>query len=127
VWAVPRDTPSSAARPRTVDRGTLKSSVHVEALPNGSPRIVIDAPHAAQVELGSRPHTPPLAPLVEWVRRHRLAFGMKANPRGQEADFVAIARAIQRKIALNGTKPTYFVRNSLPKLVAALVLEFARP
>lgn len=115
------------ARAAPVDRGTLKSSVHVERLPNGSPRIVIDAPHAMEVELGSRPHTPPLAPLVEWVRRHRLAFGMRADARGQEADFIAIARAIQRKIARDGTKPTYFVRNALPRLVAALVMEFARP
>lgn len=31
-------------------------------------RIVADAPHAAPVETGSRPHWPPLAPLIAWVK-----------------------------------------------------------
>jgi hypothetical protein len=31
-------------------------------------------------------------------------------------EIIATARAIQRKIAKEGTRPTHFVRNSLPKL-----------
>lgn len=30
--------------------------------------IIATAPHAAAVENGSRPHTPPLEPLIKWVR-----------------------------------------------------------
>lgn len=30
--------------------------------------IIADAPHAAAVELGSRPHMPPLEPLIKWVK-----------------------------------------------------------
>lgn len=38
---------------------------------------------------------------------------MKAS---QVDEIIATARAIQRKIAKEGTKPTHFVRNSIPKL-----------
>lgn len=114
-----------------VDVGTLKSSMHVEG---GimEPRIVIDAPHAATVELGSRPHMPPLQPLIDWVKRHRASFGIKGKGSVRNkstgrfeasAEVVAIARAIQRKIAREGTRPTYFVRNAIPKLVEALAQE----
>lgn len=114
-----------------VDVGTLKSSMHVEG---GimEPRIVIDAPHAATVELGSRPHVPPLQPLIDWVKRHRASFGIKGKGTARSkstgrleasAEVVAIARAIQQKIAREGTKPTFFVRNAIPKLVEALAQE----
>lgn len=120
----------AAAAP--VDRGTIKSSVHVEREPGGGSRIVIDAPHAMALELGTRPHTPPLGPLIEWVRRHRLAFGIEGKGTARDkagrftaaAEVVTIARAIQRKIQREGTKPTYFVRNSLPRLVVAMIVEF---
>lgn len=117
-----------------VDRGTLKGSVHVEREPDGGSRIVVDAPHAMSIELGSRPHTPPLEPLIAWVRRHRLALGVegKGTVRDERGRFTAspevvrIARAIQRKIATRGTKPTYFVFRSLPRLVAILAAELLR-
>ena len=115
------------ARAAPVDLGSLKSSIHVESLPTGA-RIVIDAPHAAAVEFGSRPHTPPLAPLIAWVKRHRAAFGIagrgtKRDTRGRftaSPEVIAAARAIQRKISIYGTKPRYFVRNSIPALVRAI-------
>lgn len=50
--------------------------------------------YAEAVELGTRPHMPPLAPLTEWVRR-------KLGLRGDDA--LAVARAIQRKIRARGT------------------------
>ncbi len=113
-----------------VDVGTLKGSIHVEETTQG-PRVVVDAPHAASLELGSRPHTPPLAPLVAWVRRNRAKFGIegrgvdrnkKTGRLETSAEIIAIARAIQQKIARHGTKPRFFVRNSIPKLVEALGL-----
>lgn len=55
-------------RRETVPRafGELAESIHVEDGARGS-TIVADAPHAAPVEFGSRPHTPPLEPLIRWV------------------------------------------------------------
>lgn len=41
----------------------LRDSIHVVGY-----RIVADAPHAAAVNDGSRPHMPPIAPIVKWVR-----------------------------------------------------------
>lgn len=47
-----------------VAHGELRNSVKAV----DGHRIVADAPHAAPVETGSRPHWPPLAPLVKWVK-----------------------------------------------------------
>jgi len=44
--------------------GGLEKSAHTSP----AHTIVVDAPHAAAIERGSRPHTPPLAPLVAWVK-----------------------------------------------------------
>lgn len=41
----------------------LRDSVHAEGY-----RIIADAPHAAAIEDGSRPHWPPLEPLIKWVK-----------------------------------------------------------
>lgn len=57
----------------------LAHSVHVE----GSSAIV-DAPHAAAVEIGSRPHTPPLEPLIKWVKlRGAQGLGPAGRPIGR--------------------------------------------
>jgi len=48
--------------------GELAASIHVEDGPIGKSSVVADAPHASAVEVGSRPHTPPLAPLIAWVQ-----------------------------------------------------------
>lgn len=48
--------------------GELQRSLKVIARGGGA-KIVADAPHAAPVETGSRPHWPPLAPLVAWVKK----------------------------------------------------------
>ncbi len=47
--------------------GALRSSVDGEGTTTGG-RIVADAPHAAFVERGTRPHMPPLKPIEAWVR-----------------------------------------------------------
>lgn len=125
-----------------VAHGELREAVHAEERAQGA-AIVVDAPHAAPVETGSRPHTPPLAPILEWVKL-RAAQGL-LSPRhiqrlpgqttaahardiasalaGMEADGALdvraperIARAIQQAIAKRGTKPHWYVRSSLPDL-----------
>lgn len=122
----------------------LADSIHSNA-----EGVVIDAPYAAAVERGSRPHWMPLEPLVEWVRR-RGAQGLrspigankhnKASSRlvaGQLAAMVKngaspvdapreIARAIQFYIAKNGTRPTWFVRNSMPEIKASIARNIRR-
>jgi hypothetical protein len=128
-----------------VAHGELRESVHVE----GS-TIIIDAPHAAAVNNGSRPHWVPLEALIEWVKlrgtqgvlterqQARLpgsstkaaAQGVAELIRQHEhrgpAGFVdidapvAAARAIQLAIAKKGTKPHHFIEKALPDLYATL-------
>ena len=57
--------------------GELRDSVAGKPTEKGA-RIDADAPHAAAVEVGSRPHTPPLEPLIAWVRL-RAAQGLLSD------------------------------------------------
>lgn len=158
----------------------LEDSLHIIDL-LGQSQIIADAPHAAAVEKGTRPHMPPLEPLIAWVtlrglhgltnsggvksvRPGNLAnpeqwaakyskqmksaasfaiakalrgkmgrkgaaewkahmgglLAVSANPKANlgaaEADpaVVAIARAIQHKIAKQGTKPVRYMLKTVP-------------
>jgi len=51
--------------------------------------------HAVPVELGTKPHMPPIEPLVDWVKA-------KLDLHGREA--YGVAKMIQYKIAARGTK-----------------------
>lgn len=90
--------------------GELASSIHA-----GRMKTVVDATHAAAVEVGSMPHTPPMAPLIAWV-------GLKITGDPESPETYPIAKAIQQKIKAEGTKPTHFVRGSLPLVRDALAL-----
>lgn len=130
----------------------LRDSVHVV----GS-RIIVDAPHAAAVEWGSRPHWAPLEPLVRWVKLRgfqglqsegqlkrlsgtttfehatRVAGDLAASRRGgavgAETSWtsidapVEIARAIQLKIAVAGTKPQHYMAKAVPHARAFVGVE----
>lgn len=63
-----RQTSNYVAR-ETVPRafGELADSVHAEDVGAGASNVVADAPHAAAVENGSRPHVVPLDALIAWV------------------------------------------------------------
>jgi hypothetical protein len=125
-----------------VAHGELREGVHAEERQNGA-AIVIDAPHAAPVETGSRPHTPPLAPLVAWVKlrgaqgllstrqvgrlpgpstaahARSVASALRDMENGGALDVnapIRIARAIQRAIRERGTKPHWYARGSLPEI-----------
>jgi hypothetical protein len=58
----------------------LADSLHVDDVSLGESVVVADAPHAAAVEVGSRPHTPPLAPLIAWVKLRGMQ-GLKPESR----------------------------------------------
>jgi hypothetical protein len=84
------------------DLGTLKQSARAVLQPGGG-YVIVDAPHAGIVEMGSRPHFVAMKKLLPWCIRHS---SPEEGPR--------FAAALQRKIAREGTKPTYFVRKTLP-------------
>lgn len=118
--------------------GPLRDSVHAVDTATGA-QIVVDAPHAASVELGSRPHWAPIGPLVAWVQL-RGAEGVDAGdtatgvPQAVRDEMAAmgdglsvpthaayvVAKRIQVAISKNGTKPTFFGRDSVPAVVVIL-------
>jgi hypothetical protein len=146
--AVERTARASAQYVRTdtvpVAFSELRDSIHVEVLGPGHVRVIADAPHAAAVEVGSRPHWVPIEPLVRWVKlrgfqglvspaqRARLpgstteqhALDIKADlairsmRRGDGSNSVddplKIARSIAAAIAKSGTRPQWYMRRALP-------------
>ncbi len=58
-----------------IDRGELINSVDTTFVPDGA-IVSVDAPHAAIMEYGARPFRPPLAPILEWVKRKGLGAGV---------------------------------------------------
>lgn len=148
--AVRRALRSAARRGVTVVKeevpvafGEIRESVHAE----GS-KVVVDAPHARPVNDGSRPHMPPLAPLIRWVKLRGMQGLVSKRARGRlpgsttrgAAEGIAsmlrsmehggslsvdaperVARAIQHAIAKRGTKPSHFMERSLPDLDRILI------
>lgn len=107
------------AAPRTPGGGPhLNQTIRAEAIPRGA-ELLVDAPYAAFVERGTRPHWAPIQPLVDWVMKRAAEFGLEPGE-DLEAAAKRIAYAIRGAIAQRGTKPTWFVKNSLPRLRTVL-------
>lgn len=107
------------AKGAPLDVGALKSSIRARRIDNKTSEVVADAPHAAVLEVGSRPHMPPLQPLIDWVRRHAKSFGVtvRRGRRAAESDdkILEIATAIQHAISVRGTRPRWYMRSTLEK------------
>ncbi|GAB3451581.1 hypothetical protein [Insolitispirillum peregrinum] len=88
--------------------GTLAQSIFAEEPVIQAETVigVVGSPlaYAGPVELGSRPHTPPLEPIKDWVE-------LKLGLRGEQAD--SVAQAIRWKIRAHGTKPRRMFANAL--------------
>lgn len=112
------------ARAAPVDVGSLKTSIRARRVDPRTAEVVADAPHAAILEVGSRPHLPPLQPLIDWVRRHvkvlKLSSGLGRDSRGRfrsvtDEQIVETAIAIQHAISVRGTRPRWYMRSTLEK------------
>lgn len=68
------------------------------------------APHAAIIEFGARPFTPPLKPLLEWARRV-----LKKSEYTSEV--WALAKYTQNKISEQGMQPKHILTDALDKIV----------
>lgn len=99
--------------PPAVDEGTLARSVGVELRARGA-SIVVDAPHAPYLELGTRPHWAPLQPLFDWAKRK---FQV------EDGEAWAIARAVQVKIARFGTAPRFFMARAMQEIEHKIVFQ----
>lgn len=110
---VQRLTPTTA--------GTLRASIvgDVRVLPGIGVEGVVGTSlvYAIPVEMGTKPHMPPVAPLVLWAQQ-------KLGVRGKEA--VSAAWAIARSIARRGTEGAWMFRDAFEANEAQIVAEFTR-
>lgn len=98
-------------RSEVVDRtpaamGTLRASIHgsVERMADGVLGVVGTVqPYAVPVELGTKPHFPPVQALEDWVRQ-------KLGLSGKEAHNAAFL--IARKISKKGTQGHFMFRDA---------------
>ena len=94
------------------------------ALPTGDGAILSnDSPIAGILELGSRPHWPPLMPILRWVVRKfglDLAGGRRSIPDNDVENVpwptYQAAKTVQEGIARNGTKPHRMIGDNLHEL-----------
>jgi len=88
--------------------GTFADSIIAQQpeLQGGAVLGVVASPlaYAAPVELGTKPHMPPLQPLIDWVEAK---LGIK-GPKGEE-----VAQAIRWKIKAHGTKGAFAFKRAL--------------
>lgn len=85
------------------DTQALQKSVRWRATDGGG-TVIVDAPHAPYIEYGTRPHRPPLQPLVEWAMRKLGVTLTEAR---------SIAWVIAEKQALYGTPPHRFFASAM--------------
>jgi hypothetical protein len=91
-----------------VNFGQLRQSTKWAPLPKGA-QVFNDAPHFPFMEYGTRPHFPPVAPLIVWATRK---FGV------DEAEAEAIAWAVAKKIAKEGIEPRGFFARGIARMQA---------
>ncbi len=91
-----------------VNFGQLRQSTKWAPLAKGA-QVFNDAPHFPFMEYGTRPHMPPVAPLIVWATRK---FGV------DEAEAEAIAWAVAKKIAREGIAPRGFFAKGMARMQA---------
>lgn len=116
-----------------VDRGDLLASGEVDEPSQRSVVVRWPVPQAKWVNYGTRPHWPPFAPILAWVKRNirrYTATGSGASvdvikPSGKlkersrrtpESVAQEVARAIQVKISKEGTAPVYFAQRAAARV-----------
>ena len=132
--------------------GELRESAHAEKTPSGA-RTVVDAPHAAPVEVGARPHWIPIEPLLAWVKlrasqglltprqigrlpgpttqAHAISIAGRLQTMEKDGALdvdapLRIAYALQAKLAKTGSPPHWYARDALPEIMTVLDTEVRR-
>lgn len=106
-----REIQDAAMRPDFKFSGTFAHSIGMQREDASlEPQVKVFSPlnYAAPVELGTKPHFPPLEPLKDWVR---VKFALHTDEQVESA-----ARAVQRKIGFHGTKPKNVFGSSADRL-----------
>lgn len=101
-------------RSSPVDTGQYANSWDVERDPGVSVVIGNFAPHAAVIENGARPFTPPIKPLLEWAKR---VLNDRSQPPEYSPEVWALARGTQQKIAAEGMAPKHVLEKAVPTIL----------
>jgi len=75
------------------------------------------APHAAIIEEGARPFTPPIAPLLAWAKR---VLKDPSQPPEYSDRVWALASYTRNKIQEHGMMPRHILQNALPAIIEAI-------
>jgi hypothetical protein len=104
--------------PKYLGKMRRATTVHVHQAPganHGRARVLcnisVNVPYAKAIEMGTRPFTPPIAPLHAWVM-------VKLGIPDPEAR--SVAYAVRHKIQIEGITAQWNVRDFLPELRAML-------
>lgn len=101
--------------------GTLRSSIHSEETISATGVIgMVRSPlnYAEPVELGTKPHFPPVEALADWVR---IKLGIS-----DEREARSVAFLIARKIASKGTEGTHMFKKTMARVEPQLDARFAQ-
>ena len=79
------------------------------------------APHAAMIEYGARPFTPPIRPLLAWAKR---VLKDPSQPPKYSDQVWALAKYTQNKISREGMKPRKVLEGMIPKILANIRQEY---
>lgn len=78
------------------------------------------APHAAIIEYGARPFSPPLDPLLAWAKR---VLRDSSQPPEYSPEVQALARGTRAKIQREGFKPKHILENQIPLIISDMKRE----
>ena len=89
--------------------GELADNVHADDVSPGHSDVIADAPHAAAVEVGSRPHVVPIEDLIAWVQLRGLqgltrAGNVARSSSRRLAPARIIAQQLRGKLGQSGAK-----------------------
>lgn len=152
---------TNISKGKVVDTGELRNSCEWDF---HTMQLGVTAPHGAFMEVGTRPHMPPVEPLVEWAKRkfspsrkkrqkpkkegrkkglgERLTKWAKrklaaprqkgaGSPRPKKLELTdkqarAIAWRVAMSIKKNGTKPRFYMRDTVYALKPLVLPEIRR-
>lgn len=99
-----------------VDTGNTRQRWQTIITPDGA-EVVNDSPVAAYLESGTKPHRPPLWPIIEWLARKRGQSIARASRLADlPGELVGAAQKIQARIEAQGTKAHKMIGANLPRL-----------
>ncbi len=81
------------------------------------------APHAAIIERGARPFTPPLGPLLAWAKR---ILQDTSQPPDYSQEVWALAIYTRNKIQKYGMEPKHIMEKSIPMILENIREELQR-